>query len=143
MIHFSGTDWIQNRGIVAWGDRFILSIDWLQRLWMTLPRSRTSKRGTWWLHEVFPQMLEKLKRAYKPCVCWLLDLDSNQGPKDYEPLQEIKPIVNQQVISVLQQCGSKCGSNFSSLRPSCRLFISNSNICFNKLKKYIHNVQQI
>jgi hypothetical protein len=41
---------------------------------MTLPRSRTSKRGTWWLHEVFPQMLEKLKRAYELWKNYMKDI---------------------------------------------------------------------
>ena len=43
---------------------------------------------------------------------WWAHLDSNQGPKDYEQLKEIKTYINQQVTIGLQQCGSKCGSKF-------------------------------
>ena len=43
---------------------------------------------------------------------WWAHLDSNQGPKDYEQLQEIKTYINQQVTRALVWCGSKCGSNF-------------------------------
>ena len=43
---------------------------------------------------------------------WWAHQDLNLGPKDYEQLQEIKPITNQQVTSDPKRCGSKCGSNF-------------------------------
>ena len=46
---------------------------------------------------------------------WWAHLDSNQGPKDYEQLQEIKTQINHKVKSGLQGCGSKCGSSVSSL----------------------------
>ena len=44
---------------------------------------------------------------------WWAHQDLNLGPKDYEQLEEIKSYINQQVTSVLQRCGSKCGSNSS------------------------------
>jgi len=40
---------------------------------------------------------------------WWAHQDLNLGPKDYEQLQEIKPITNHRVTSDLQRCGSKCG----------------------------------
>jgi len=41
---------------------------------------------------------------------WWAHQDLNLGPKDYEQLQEIKPITKHRVTSDLQRCGSKCGS---------------------------------
>ena len=50
---------------------------------------------------------------------WWAHQDLNLGPKDYEQLQEIKLITNQQVTSDLQRCGSKCGSKVFALQPKC------------------------
>jgi len=46
---------------------------------------------------------------YVPLFKWWAHQDLNLGPKDYEQLQEIKPITNHRVTSDLQRCGSKCG----------------------------------
>ena len=43
---------------------------------------------------------------------WWAHLDSNQGPKDYEQLKEIKVVINQLVITKKQNRGSKRGSTY-------------------------------
>jgi hypothetical protein len=57
---------------------------------------------------------------------WWAHLDSNQGPKDYEQLQEIKPQLNQEVTHDLQGCGSKCGSRLYEIQASGGLLIRGS-----------------
>jgi hypothetical protein len=60
---------------------------------------------------------------------WWAHLDSNQGPKDYEQPQEIKPITNHKFTSDLQRCGSKCGTH-SGLTPDSLIILAHFVVSF-------------